>query len=344
MNLKKVLLIVNPISGTLPKDGLEQRVVRRLAGCGLDVECVYTERAGHGRELAAKAAAEGCHAVIAAGGDGTVNEVASAVAGSGTALGILPFGSGNGLARHLYGTINVNRALDVIANGYVSDCDYGSVNGRPFFCTFGLGFDAKVSSEFSHLGRRGLASYAKSVIREYAGYKPGEYVLMADKKCLKTKAFLLAVCNASQYGNNAYIAPDASLHDGALDVVVIKVGNPVTRALAGVELFTGRLNRNILMSSFKVSRITIKHLPGPGHIDGEPCMMPETLVVECHKGGIRMFTDPGKPSFKPFVTPAQSIREDSDYLVKENLRLMRDRVCGRSMRLWESLIGKKNKK
>lgn len=342
--MKKVLLIVNPISGTLPKDGLEQRVRERLAGCGLDVECVCTERAGHGSELAARAVAERYHAVIAAGGDGTVNEVASALAGSETALGILPFGSGNGLARHLYGTINIKRALDVIADGYVSECDYGSVNGRPFFCTFGLGFDAKVSSEFAHLNRRGLVSYARSAITQYAGYKPGEYVLMTEKKCIKTRAFLLAVCNASQYGNNAYIAPDASLCDGMLDVTVIKTGNPLTRAFAGVELFTGRLNRNILISSLKVSQITIKHLPGPGHIDGEPCMMPETLVVKCHKGGIRMFTDPEKPAFKPFITPAQSIREDSDYLMKENLRHMRNRVGDRVVSLWESLFGKKNMK
>jgi len=328
--LKKVLLIINPISGTLPKDGLEERVLVRLAAAGMEVECAYTRRAGHGRELAAEAAAKGYYAVIAAGGDGTVNEVGSALANTGTALGILPLGSGNGLARHLYGTINLNRALDIIAKKCVTDCDYGSVNGRPFFCTFGLGFDAKVSSEFAHLNRRGLASYARSAMMEYAGYSPGEYIILSETKCYKTKAFILAVCNASQYGNNAYIAPDASVHDGMLDLTVIRSGNIFTRAFAAMELFTGRLNRNILIKTQKVSYITIKHIPGPGHIDGDPCMMPETIVVKCHQGGIKMFTDPDKPTFKPFITPARSIKDDSDYLLAENMR----RMSGKLTRLF----------
>lgn len=317
---RKILLIINPISGTLSKEGLEERVRERLARAGLEVECAYTERAGHGRELAAEAAAKGYFAVIAAGGDGTVNEIGCALAGSKTALGILPFGSGNGLARHMYGTINLKRALDIIAKGFVTDCDYGTVNGKPFFCTFGLGFDAKVSSEFAHLSRRGLISYARSAVVEYAGYKPGEYVLLTDRKCFKTKAFILAVCNASQYGNNAYIAPDASVHDGLLDVTLIRSGNLFSRAFAAVELFTGRLNRNILIRTMKVSHLTIKHLPGPGHIDGDPCIMPETIEVKCHNGGIKMFTDPDKPSFKPFITPVLSMKSDSDYLFAESLR------------------------
>ncbi len=323
---KKVLLIVNPISGTLSKDGLEDRVRERLAEVGCEVECVFTERPGHGRELAAEAAAKEYFAVIAAGGDGTINEVGCALAGSKTALGILPFGSGNGLARHMYGSINLKRTLDIIAKGFVTDCDYGTVNGKPFFCTFGLGFDAKVSSEFAHLSRRGLISYARSAVVEYAGYSPGEYVVLTDKKCFKTKAFILAVCNASQYGNNAYIAPNASVHDGLLDVTLIKSGNIFSRAFAAVELFTGRLNRNILIRTMKASHLTIKHLPGPGHIDGDPCMMPETIEVVCHKGGIKMFTDPDKPSFKPFITPALSIKSDSDYLFGESMRKIGSRL------------------
>lgn len=316
------MLIINPISGTLPKEGLEERVRERLAAAGMEVECAYTRHAGHGRELAAEAASKGYYAVIAAGGDGTVNEVGSALAHTGTVLGILPLGSGNGLARHMYGTINLNRALDIMAKEFVTDCDYGTVNGHPFFCTFGLGFDAKVSSEFAHLNRRGLISYARSAVMEYAGYSPGEYTILTENRCYKTKAFILAVCNASQYGNNAYIAPDASLRDGLLNLTVIRSGNFFTRALATIELFTGRLNHNIIIKTEKVSDVTIKHLPGPGHLDGEPRMMPETMVVKCHEGGIKMFTDPDKPMFKPFITPARAIKSDSDYLLSENMRRM----------------------
>lgn len=328
--MKRTLLIINPISGTLPKDGLADRVRERLAPAGFDVEAVETERAGHGAELAARAMAEGYDAVIAAGGDGTVNEVATALRSGQTALGILPFGSGNGLARHIYGSIDTDHALDIIALGHTSQCDYGTVNDRPFFCTFGLGFDAKVSREFAGMPTRGVTTYIRSAVQEYLKYSPKEYEIYTGEQGLSVKAFIVAVCNASQYGNNAFIAPGASIHDGLLDITVIHAGNPLTRAGAAVELFTGRLDRNLLIQTLRVRSAIIRHLPGPAHIDGEPCMMPQTLKVMCHPGDLPMFTDPAKPRFRPFLTPMESLRDDSTYLVRENtrhaIRTLRDRL------------------
>lgn len=318
--MKRTLLIINPISGTLSKEGLEERVRHRLEPHGFSLECVTTTHAGHGSELARRAADEGFHAVIAAGGDGTVNEVASALAGTDTALGILPFGSGNGLARHMYGSIDIDRALDVIAADVVTDCDFGTANGRPFFCTFGLGFDAKVSREFADMPQRGLVSYVRSAIQEWLKFSPTSYEIHTGSQIIKVKAFIVAVCNASQYGNNAYIAPKASVHDGLLDITVIHAGNPLTQALAGVELFTGRLDKNILIQTFQVERAVIRRLPGPAHIDGEPCIMPQSTRVVCHKGELRMFTDPDKPPFRPFFTLATSLRDDSRFLIRERLR------------------------
>lgn len=318
---KRTLLIINPISGTLPKDGLAERVRDRLAPAGFDVSAVETEHPGHGAALAAQARMEGYDAVIAAGGDGTVNEVASALRSGKTAFGILPFGSGNGLARHIYGSIDIDHALDVIARAETSWCDYGTVNDIPFFCTFGLGFDAKVSREFASMHTRGLTTYIRSAIQEYLKYAPLEYEIHTDDCDVRVKAFIVAVCNASQYGNNAFIAPGASIHDGQLDITVIHSGNPLTRVGAAVELFTGRLDRNLLIQTLRVDSATIRHLPGPGHIDGEPHMMPETLRVSCHPGELLMFTDPDKPPFRPFLTPMESFRDDSSYLVRENTRL-----------------------
>lgn len=318
--MKRALLIINPISGTLSKEGLAERVRERLGRAGLEVETVETERAGHGAQLAAQAAKDGYYAVIAAGGDGTVNEIASALRGSDTALGILPYGSGNGLARHLYGSIDTDKALEIIARDSVSECDYGTVNDRPFFCTFGLGFDAKVSKEFAYMETRGLTSYIRSAMQEYLSYNPAEYEIITPEGHVKLKAFIVTVCNASQYGNNAFIAPQASIHDGLLDITVIHVGNPLSRAIAGVELFTGRLDKNVLIQTMRVREAVIRHLPGPGHIDGEPLMMPETLKVCCHRGGLRMFTNPDKPPFRPFLTPIESMKADSSYLVRENTR------------------------
>ena len=320
MDTKKVLLIINPISGTLPKEGLGRRVADKLSQSGFEIETVETEYAGHGYELAHDAVKKGYYGVLAAGGDGTVNEIASAVRSSSTVMGILPFGSGNGLARHIYGSIDVDHSLDIIARDFPQDCDYGTVNDAPFFCTFGLGFDAKVSKQFSEMPSRGLTSYIKSALQEYLTFSPTEYEIFSSGESVKVKAFIVAVCNASQYGNNAFIAPHASIRDGLLDIMIIHSGNPLTRALAGVELFTGRLDRNLLIQTMRVRSAVIRHMPGPAHLDGDPQMTPQTLNVRCHPGGIRLFYDPDKPPFRPFLTPIESMRDDSTYLLRENTR------------------------
>lgn len=322
---KKILLIINPISGTLSKDGLAERVTRKLGSGKFDIEVAETTHAGHASQLAREAKERGYYAVLAAGGDGTVNEIAAALRDSDTALGILPYGSGNGLARHLYSSINVDHALDVIAKDMPLACDYGSVNGLPFFCTFGLGFDAKVTREFANAGSRGLITYIRSAISEYLNFTPSVYEITAydgeELHKITAEAFILAVCNASQYGNNAFIAPRASICDGMLDLVIVHKGNPLTRAIAGAELFTGRLDRNLLIENIPSKKITIRHLPGPAHIDGEPLTVPETLEIECREKGLKLFTDPDKGPFRPFITPIESMRDDSSYLIRENARL-----------------------
>lgn len=318
---RRLMLIVNPISGTISKDGLGDRVSKRLEPAGFSVETVLTERAGHGAELACKAHEMGYYGVIAAGGDGTINEIASALRSSQTALGILPYGSGNGLARHLLGSIDIDHALDVIATDCPTACDYGSVNDEPFFCTFGLGFDANVSRQFALMPTRGLPTYILSVMQEYIKFSPTEYEITTSSESMRVKAFLVAVCNASQYGNNAFIAPGASIRDGLLDITIIHSGNPLTRALAGVELFTGRIDHNILIQTMRVRNATIRHLPGPGHIDGDPRIMPETMKIMCHPGDLRIFADPDKAPFRPFITPIESLRDDSTWVVKESIRL-----------------------
>ncbi|MBD5195282.1 MAG: diacylglycerol kinase family lipid kinase [Bacteroidales bacterium] len=320
MNKKKLLVIVNPISGTASKDGLADRLRSGLRRAGFEIDIAMTERAGHGFKLARQGVEDNYYGILAAGGDGTVNEIASAVRGSDTVMGILPYGSGNGLARHIYGSIDIDHSIDVISRDFPQRCDYGTVNGTPFFCTFGLGFDAKVSQQFSKLPTRGLTTYIKSAIQEYLTFSPTEYRICSDSKEVNVKAFIVAVCNASQYGNNAFIAPQASIRDGLLDIMIIHEGNPLTRALAGVELFTGHLDHNLLIETMRVEKATIKHLPGPAHIDGEPMMTPETLNIECHKGDIKLFYDPQKPPFRPFLTPIESMRNDSQFVMRENTR------------------------
>ena len=239
----RCMMIVNPASGTVSKHRIIPHVCRRLDKLGVDYTVTPTRYPGHAKEIAESAAADGYDVVIAVGGDGTVNETATALCGSQTALGIIPAGSGNGLARHLGIPVDLNAAIDVIASGNIVASDYGTANSTPFFCTFGMGFDAAVTHRFANQNRRGLMSYVRSAVSEYIRFRPQTYTLSANGKLLTEKAFLVAVCNASQWGNNAYIAPEASLTDGLLDITVVHSGSPIDTAVMGMDIFTGFINK-----------------------------------------------------------------------------------------------------
>lgn len=311
MSDKRYLLIVNPVSGTWNKRGLADTVTRRLSDAGVSVETRFTAGAGDATRLARMAVVQCYDAVIAAGGDGTINETASALCNTNVPLGIIPSGSGNGLARHLNIPLEPKPAIDVIAKGYVVNCDYGTVNGRPFFCTFGVGFDATVSDAFSRQGRRGEFMYVKSALAEYARYNPQVYTISANGKTLTEKAFIVACCNASQYGNNAYIAPKANIADGLLDITIIHAGNPFDMARVGVDLFTGYIDRNVMIHSFRApSAVICRAEGGPAHLDGEPVVMDDMMEVKCHRQSLGIFTPENAPEFRPIITPLSCFFRD----------------------------------
>lgn len=310
MDQNKYLIIINPISGTGSKQGVSRLIEQKLHDKGYQSKTVYTTAHGDATRFTKQAVACNYKAVIAVGGDGTVNEVASALCGSHTALGIIPAGSGNGLARHLDIPIDVHEALDVILKDNIIDCDYGTANERPFFCTFGVGFDAAVSEKFAHQKRRGKMSYIKSAISEYISYNPQTYTISANGQILTQKAFIVAVCNASQYGNNAYIAPTASITDGLLDITIVHAGTPLTTAIVGVDLFTGYINRNTLIHTFRApSAVIYRSSPGPAHIDGDPMSMDDVMTIKCHPRALRIFT-PGESRVRPIITPLISTFRD----------------------------------
>ena len=221
MNRKRILAIINPVSGTSNKDKIPRLIDTVVDHDQNDVSIIATEYAGHAREIATDAVKDGFDVVVAIGGDGTVNEVGSSLCGTPTAMAIVPCGSGNGLARHLRISMNASRALQVLNNGVVGEFDFCTVNDKPFFCTCGMGFDAKVSDKFANEGTRGFITYIKTTLAEYIKYKPQRYIIDIDGERLEEKAFVIACCNAAQYGNNAYIAPRASMQDGLIDVTVM---------------------------------------------------------------------------------------------------------------------------
>ena len=211
---KKAVFIINLISGTSDKAAIPGLIDQYLDKTQFEYEIAVTQYAGHASEIAAKAKDDGVDVVVAIGGDGTVNEVARAIVHSSTALGIIPCGSGNGLARHLLLPLNVRKAIEVINRCEIRQLDYGIINEYPFFCTCGMGFDAFVSMKFAEAGKRGPITYVENVLREGLKYEPETYTIEDDNGTLQYKAFLISCANASQYGNNAYIAPQASMSDG----------------------------------------------------------------------------------------------------------------------------------
>lgn len=279
---------------------------------GHHIETALTKGPGDATVLAREAASQGFDAVLACGGDGTVNEVATGLIGTATALGILPNGSGNGLARHIEIPVDPVAALKAVRHGRIVDCDYCTVNDIPFFCTFGLGFDAAVSHRFAASGKRGLLTYLKSAFNEFIHFTPERYKITNGGKEMNIDAFLIACCNASQYGNNAFIAPTASITDGLLNVTVVHSGNALTQAFVGVELMTGAIAKGGIVDTFKTSELTISRpARGIAHIDGEPVELPDTLHIRCHHGGLKIFAPKKRFRFKPLLTPACMMVKDA---------------------------------
>ena len=171
---KRLLAIINPISGTKDKEEIPALIREVIDPSKYRVECVFTQYAGHGAELTRRAVDESVDIVLSVGGDGTCNEIAGELIDTSTALAIVPVGSGNGLARHLGISMDVRKALEIINDGQIVDLDYCTANDRPFFCTCGVGFDALVSLKFAQGKRRGKLSYVAKALTEYLKYKSAE--------------------------------------------------------------------------------------------------------------------------------------------------------------------------
>lgn len=320
MAKREALLIINPVAGTRSKRGLRDAVGSSLKKLGIGLSVLETSGAGDAAAFAEAAARDGVEIVISAGGDGTVNEIAGALSHTATTLGILPLGSGNGLARSLGIPQDVDGALKIISDGHKVKCDRGIVNHLPFYCTFGVGFDAVVSEKFASMNRRGRITYIRSVLRELISYRSQPYAISVNGAVVTEQAFLIAVCNASQYGNNAYIAPKAKLTDGLLDITVIHAGSPLSTMMVGVDLLTGYLDRNTQIETFRVSAATITRLNcGAAHVDGDPITLGKSLEITCDPAALSVFVPEKEEEFKPIVSPLRAMLNDIRYDVRAKL-------------------------
>lgn len=289
---KNIVFIMNPISGTVSKVGIPGLIEKRLDKNKFNFCVAPTEYPGHATELAKKAVDEGAEVVVAVGGDGTVNEVGRALVNTDTALGIIPCGSGNGLARHLVLPINIKKSIDIINEYKVHRLDYGTINNIPFFCTCGMGFDAFISMKFAEAGKRGPITYVQKVLEEGLKYEPQTYEIEADDGTYKYKAFLISIANASQYGNNAYIAPQASMSDGLLDIIIMEPFDVLEAPQVAIELFNKTLDKNLKIKTFKARHIHIhRSEPGVIHYDGDPIMTDADVDISLVPKGINIIVN-----------------------------------------------------
>lgn len=286
--MKNIAFIVNPISGTKTKNRLAKLIRELLDPQQFAPTVVVTEYAGHATQLAQQFAMQDYYAVIAVGGDGTVNEVASGLIGTNTALGIIPNGSGNGFARHLDISTRMNRAIEMLNTSEPIYVDYGLVNDRPFLSTCGVGFDAVVARDFSN-SERGIKGYIQSILKDIFQYKPETYHIKGEGIDQTTTAFLINFANAGQWGYDAYIAPKASVQDGWLDVAIASEFPLVVAPGLALCLFTKTIDETLRLNTLRTKEITLtRQSEGVAHIDGTPIIMPAELHVKIVEDGLKV--------------------------------------------------------
>ena len=309
---QRITFIINPVSGTRSKDDIPLLIDALLDPLRFDHEVRFTQFRGHAAEIARQCVADGIDVVVAVGGDGTVNEVARALIGTETALGIVPCGSGNGLARHLRIPIDTSKSISIINQCQIEPFDYGVINGLPFFCTCGMGFDAFISLKFAEAGKRGPITYVENVLKEGLRYKPETYEITDESGTRHFKAFLIACANASQYGNNAYIAPGATMKDGELDVIVMEPFDALEAPQIAADLFMKTLGNNSKIKTFRTKSLTIhRKNPGAIHYDGDPIMTGTDIDVHIEHLGLRIVTNPDAAEDK--AQPNQVLNAFSDF-------------------------------
>ncbi len=282
-SLKKIIFIVNPISGHHNKNHFPTLVENHIDKNKYEYKVVFTEYANHASELTMKAIEDGFDFIAAVGGDGTINEVAKCLIGKSQTLAIVPYGSGNGLARHLGLPFKTERIItEVINNGTSTKMDTATMNGVPFISIAGVGFDALIADYFAKDENRGFITYAKLITEKYPNFKPKNYTLILDdKETIECKPFFVTFANSSQFGYNAEISPKASVQDGLIDVCIFKKPNILEVPIVATYFLTKQIDKSNFIDIYKAKKIQlIRKKDEVVNIDGEPMQMERNITVE----------------------------------------------------------------
>lgn len=267
---RKYEFIVNPVAG--PKDNVKyfKRLKGRLTERGINFDSKKTKRAGHAPKLVKKRLERSEAVIVSVGGDGTFNEAASVLVGTSREMAHIPRGSGNGLARMLNIPGKIEKIPDYLENGIARLIDVGKINDDYFFCTCGFGFDALIAHEFSDSTTRGLWTYVTSVFKKFWQFRGVEADFTLDGQAYRGKYFVVTFANANQFGNDAFIAPDAVLDDGYLDVTMIRPFPLYYTPVMIYALFRKRIHKLPYVETKKVKAAEIRFVSSPYfHCDGD---------------------------------------------------------------------------
>jgi YegS/Rv2252/BmrU family lipid kinase len=268
---KRIRFIANPFSGTKNKRNLEPNIKKYLDHNQYDWELIFTDYAGHATELAKEAVDKKYFMVVAVGGDGSINEVSQSLVHSNTILGILPSGSGNGFAMHLGIGRNIKKAFQFLNEGKILTIDTCLMNDRPYVNLAGMGFDAEVSARIKGSKLRGFLGYLVYSIQEAFAYKMQDFELEMDGKKIQRSCFTLAIANAPMYGYGFVVAPEAVLHDGLLEIMIIKKAPKWRIILEGWRYLNNSLHKSPLAEKYEAKQVIVKTNVSPwaAHVDGE---------------------------------------------------------------------------
>ncbi|HOF80325.1 MAG TPA: diacylglycerol kinase family lipid kinase [Bacteroidales bacterium] len=284
----RILFIVNPYSGVMHKKHIDKYLKKMLRPEKFDYKIVFTKYKHHAIELSRQGVDEGYKVFVAVGGDGTVNEVARPLVGSDFVLGIIPFGSGNGLARHLQIPLEIEKAIGVISKINIKRIDTAYANEHLFLSIAGIGFDAHVADLFSKQSQRGFLGYAKVSLREYFRYRPKAFRLIIDGKKMKKKAFFISFANSDQFGYNASIAPDAKVDDGLIDVVIVNISSFLPTVLFASLLFFKKIRKTPYVEVIKTPELVIKQKMNIINLDGEPIKIGKKIKIRVNPASLNV--------------------------------------------------------
>jgi diacylglycerol kinase (ATP) len=286
-----ILFIINPISGGKRKNQIPGLIDTYLDKTRFSPNFSFTEYPGHASIMAEEAAVKDFDVIVAVGGDGTINEIASKVIQTNKILGIIPFGSGNGLARFLKIPMHTKAAIQLINNFNVQRIDSAKLNDKHFFNMAGMGFDAHISSVFAGNKGRGLKGYIEMGLKEMTSYQPQFYQIEIDGRIYDRNAMMISVANSSQYGNNVHISPKSSLTDGLLDVCIVKPFPLYKLPILAYQMLRATTDQSAMVEIIKGKQIRItREKEDSIHLDGEPFFMGHVIEMEVFPLSLNIIT------------------------------------------------------